>query len=164
MPRRPTKRKDAEIIVKRNYGVNFREHGIGVRLYEGIAVFANRRGYRFLADYFNWLADRPIAQVDVDPGDHDHLKPHSDYCDEIDFTFDTLTSSNRTKVLHCARASKQARRSGPPIKQFLGLVADMIEFAKEFLKNDDDLRQSTIDEINELITVLKVQRSKLELM
>ena len=77
--------------------------------YQGIAVFANRRGYRFLLAYFRWLAERAIAEADWDPGDHDHLTPHSCLCDEIDFTFDTLTPSNRKAVLRNAGAKKRSR-------------------------------------------------------
>ena len=162
--RQPTKRKDAEIIVKRNFGISslFSESGLG--LYAGIAIFANRRGYRFLSDYFRWLAERPIARGDLDPGDHVHLTPHSDYCDELDFTFDTLTPSNRTTVLRNARASKRSRRRGTPIKQFTRLVTEMIETLNKFLRNDDEFRQSSIDEIKELIAVLEEKRSQLESM
>jgi len=160
--RQPTKRKDAEIVVKRNFGISsvFSDNDFG--LYEGIAVFANRRGYRFLSDYFRWLAERPIAEIGSDPGDHVHLTPHSPYCDEIDFSFDTLTSSNRNAVLRGAGASRRSRRRGTPIRQFTGLVAEITEFLEDDLRNDDEFRQTTIDEISELMTVIEEKQAQLE--
>jgi len=161
--KKPVKRTDAEIVIKRNYGISSVFSDTGFGLYEGIAVFANRRGYRFLSAYFRWLAERAIAEADWDPGDHDHLTPHSCLCDEIDFTFDTLTPSNRKAVLRNAGAKKRSRRRGSPIKQFTELVAEIVDFLQGGLK-DDQFRHSTINEINQLIDVLEKKRAQLERM
>ncbi len=164
----PTKLKDAEIIVKRNFGLssvfNQGSPDLHSDWYTGIAIFANRRGYRFLADYFRWLTERPIAESDWDQGDHVHLTPHSGVCDEIDFTFDTLTARNRSRVLRNAGVTKSSRRCGTPITQFSAFVSDMLEHFGSFLTNDQTFRQSTIDELDGLISVLEKERSRLENM
>ena len=162
--RPPRKRKDAEIIVKRNFGRGSPISDNGIDLYEGIAVFANRRGYRFLSEYFRWLAERPIAEIDTDPGDHIHLSPHSPCCDEIGFSFDTLTPSNRRAVLRHAGAGERSRRCGTPIRQFMQLFTEITQAFQEQLSNEDEFRQTTIDEIKELVSVLEQERARLENM
>jgi hypothetical protein len=158
----PEKGKGAEIIVKRNLGLSiglFSESELDLR--EGIAIFANREGYQFLAEYFRWLAQRSVAENESDLGDHVHLTPHSDCCDEIDFTFDTLTTTNRDVLLTNAQATITARRRGSPIKQFSGIVADLIATFEGYLKGGE-LRESTIVEINELMVVLDEQLNKIK--
>jgi len=158
----PEKSKDAEIVVKRNFGYGslFRRTDFG--LYEGISVFANRRGYRFLSDYFKWMAQRTVSESEGDPGDHTHLNPSSTRCDELAFTFDSLTASNRKAVLTNANATKKARRTGSPIKQFKQIFVEIIDSFGSYLNNDDELRKSVMDEIDELIVVLKEKRKQLE--
>lgn len=164
----PQKKDDAEIIVKHNFGLSI---GLfsrsGLDFYPGIAVFANRKGCRFLADYFTWLAERPIAPFDrnnFDPGDHVHLTPHSDYCDEIDFTFDNLTPENRRHLLRKAGATKKSRRRGTPIQQFTQLFDEMATFLNQFCENDVDFRTTTINDIDDLIGILKNKLSHLKKM
>ena len=155
----PRKRVNAEIIVKHNFGLggSFPSERT-LEFYLGIAIFANRRGYRFLADHFAWLAKRPIAafsQENLDPGDHVHLTPDSDYGDEVDFTFDTLTPENRSHLLENAGATRQLRRRGTPFQQFTQLVDEMGTFINEFCETGDDFRKETISDIEALINVLE---------
>ena len=161
----PRKRANAEIIVKHNFGLGISSGGL--EFYLGIATFANRSGYRFLADHFTWLAKRPIVALsreNFDAGDHVHLTPHSDYCDEIDFTFDTLTPGNRRQVLRNAGVTKRSRRHGTPIQQFTQLVNEMGTFINSFCENDAEFRKATINDINELMSVLKDKLSHLKKM
>lgn len=160
----PTREKDAEIIVKRNFGFGSAFNNGSFGLYEGIAIFANRKGYRYLSGFFLWLAERPIDKINGDPGDHVHLNLQSKRSDEIDFTFDTLTSSNRTEVLQNAGASKSSRRQGTPIAQFIGIFTDIIQTYESYLKNDEEFRESTIADIDMLISTLQEKRSQLEQM
>lgn len=164
----PTKRKDAEIIVKRSFGLSSMfsdgDPNLHSYWYTGVALFANRRGYRFLADFFRWMAERPISESEGDPGDNVHLTPKSELCDEIDFTFDTLTPHNRNIVLQNANTTKISKRRGTPIRQFSNLVSEMMSHFNGFLLNDEVFRHSTVDEINELIAVLEKERSRLEAM
>jgi hypothetical protein len=134
----------------------------GSWVYQGIAVFANRRGYRFLSDYFRWLAERPISEIDGDPGDHDHLTPRSPLCDEMDFSFDTLTKTNRDVVLRNARVNSRSRMRGSPIRQFTRLFRELTGFLDGYLKGDAVLRRATIREIEKLIAVLEKKRAELK--
>ena len=157
----PQKRKDAEIIMKRNFGYGslFRKSDFG--LYEGISVFANRRGYRFLSDYFQWMAERTVSESEDDPGDHVHLCLSSNCSDELDLTFDNLTVSNRNAVLRNANATKKTIRSGSPIKQFKQIFLEIMDHFGSYF-NNDEFRKSVVDEIDELIVVLKEKRKLLE--
>ena len=162
----PQKKDDAEIIVKQNFGLSiglFSQSGLD--FYPGVAIFANRNGCRFLADYFAWLAERPIATFDrnnSDPGDHVHLTPHSDYGDEIDFTIDTLTPENRRHVLRNAGATKPLRRRGTPIQQFTQLMDEMSTFLNGFCENDANFRETTSNDIKDLVRVLKKTLSQFD--
>lgn len=162
--RQPTKRSDAEIILKRNFGLGSMFSDGNISLYEGISIFANRRGYRFLSDFFRWLAERPTTECDTDPGDHVHLIPTSSCSDDIAFSFDTLTLRNRNKVLRNAKATKHLRRWGTPFRQFTGLVAEIAESLEGYLKNDQQFRRTTIQEIDALVAVLEEKRTQLERM
>jgi hypothetical protein len=165
--KQPKKHKDAEIILKTfvDGSTLFRTSGMGLCL--GIAIYANQRGYRFLADYFKWLAERPFSEhpvSSVDPGDHVHLTTDSGLSDEIDFKFDTLTNANRKIVLRNAGATKRLQRRGSPMKQFARVIVESLECFGWWFKVDAKMRQATIKEIDELIDVLKKQRSRLRSM
>lgn len=157
--RQPKKRKGVEIFVKRSFRLSF---DTDCTIREGMAIFANRKGYRYLSEYFRWLAKRPLANIDGDPGDHVHLTPHSPLTDDMGFTFDTLTPSNRKEVLQNAKAKKRFRRHGTPIAQFAEFVADIVQTMRTYLKNDDEFRDATISDISHLIDVLEQKRAELQ--
>ncbi len=157
----------AEFVVKHNFGLStlFSRDDGGGDFHLGIALFANRKGYRFLADYFRWLAKRPIADFceDLpDPGDHVHLTPYSDCSDEIDFTFDTLTPENRSCVLTNAGASSQQSRCGSPYRQYAQLVDEMGAFVNPWCENDDALRQEITGDLEKLLGVVEKQLAHLQ--
>lgn len=97
-----------------------------------ISVFANPAGYRWLSDFFRWLAERPpvFGPDDGDPGNHIHLRDTSAPCnyalsDETDWTFDTITDENREVLLSAPGMAPEARLRGSPLHMFAAFLRQM---------------------------------------
>ncbi len=159
----PDRPNNAEFTVKRSFGIGAGDEG--TQWNSSVAIFANRQALAFLSEFFQWMADREIANIDGDPGDYQILKPSPELSDEIYFTVDTLTDENRAAVLENAAAAPVERKLGSPIQQFSKTVTKMFDgpFSR-ILSNDDAFRSRTHRELLELMSLLQSAATELEEM
>jgi hypothetical protein len=121
----PKGRKGAELIVKANVGLNVTEGSSGLEVLGGVFILGNRAGYRWLADYCAWRAER-IDEEDLfysgDPDDHDHLASHApvneELSDEFDVMFGSFSNRHRRRVLQACGITRQRRCSGRVVALF----------------------------------------------
>lgn len=134
----PKKEEPIEIFVKHNWliGTGFDDAGKDddtessenlIRY--GVAVFANRSGYRYLADHFLGMSNSVPGVSEWDPGDHHHLTPNSTVSDEIEFTTDLVTRGNRATVLRASGSSDATAYRGSAVEQLTSFVAALCDNA-----------------------------------
>ena len=98
-PKYPAPPKDAEIIVRDSVHIDATSD---VEVYvPDIVVLSNESGYRWLAKFFTFMANRDVeGPVEVGHGDpedhfHQHLGITEELSDRIEFRFGHITNGNR---------------------------------------------------------------------
>lgn len=122
----PRRRRNAELILRECYRVGSKGPGFPEGLAPQRVVLGNATGFRWLAAYFAWLADRSRTLPDPpegDPGHHVQLWEAPVPCnlrlsDEASRLFLTLTARNRRTVLRRYAVPPRNQMQGTPLQRF----------------------------------------------
>ncbi len=150
----PKTRKGAELIVKQNCEYTSDD---AERLTSGVFVLGNREGFRWLSEYFAWLADRIAEDApysSADPDDHQHLDSvapiNHQLSDEMGLLIGSFSNKNRRRVLKACGVARSKRVPGNPVTQF----SSRLEWITQLLADqpgDQELHARTIRQLALLI-------------
>ena len=117
--RPPANRKGTELILKANPGLHLKDDNSGIEIGAGIFLIGNRQGFRWLADYFTWRADRIDEKGPFYkgfPDDPDPLDTHGPFnrslSEPICFTVGSFSKKHRARILRACGISRKSRLPG----------------------------------------------------
>ena len=175
--RPPAIRKGAELILKANPGLHLREDHSGLEIGAGIFLLGNRPGFRWLADYFTWLADRIDETGPTGKGrvldNPENLEADGPFnpqlSDGMCFTVGSFPQKHRAQVLRACRINRKRRLPG----NLLTLFRSTLDFLQALAEDDRyrgapalpptiEVLEQLIGEAEQTVTRLKavVKRSK----
>jgi hypothetical protein len=130
----------AELIIKQSWEVSTR---YSREVAPGVHLLGNREGFRWLSEYFAWIADRIDDNAEVAPAnadDHPHLFPgapfNSELSDEVGIMLGHFSQRHRERVLELLGCSPEARSLGSPIAQFLPVLRALTKFFGKYSLNE----------------------------
>ena len=131
----PKPKQGAELIIKQNNEVGSAfSQGSG----PGVFILGNADGFRWLSEYFAWVADRVnegAEFVECDPDDHQHLAPgvpfDPELSDEMGLQIGSFSTALRQRVFDGIGLTKERRCSGTSVAQF----SKMLDFITQFIEN-----------------------------
>ena len=129
----PRPQRGAELILKCNLESS---SGYTDMLASGVFILGNRDGWRWLSDYFSWLANgikEDAAFHRFNPDHHQHLNfdapLNKRLSDELGITVGSFSNKNRKRVLQTLpTVRKQHRLPGNPVTQFRSLLPLITEW------------------------------------
>lgn len=124
----------AQIIIRQRYNINAtgkKEFATPV-----IHILATRKGFRFLANFFQALAETKIPQqsADSDPDNHAHLSTGQNavfdpsLSDELEFRVGLITPSNRKRTLKKYTINRATRADKDLINRYEKQVAEIKKY------------------------------------
>lgn len=150
----PRCREGAELILKQNCECS---SAYTDWLASGVFVLGNRDGFRWLSEYFAWLADR-IAEDrpynNVDPDNHQHLDSvapiNRQLSDEMSLMIGSFSHKHRRRVLKTCGVARNKSLSGNPVTQFRSRLEWITQLLADRI-DDQELRARTIRQLELLI-------------
>lgn len=132
-PLRPPKR--AKLILKEQFEID--ATGDVDVVVPNILILGNRAGFRYLSDYFLWLATRDATLADDwrDPDDHQHMDFPQDpfdaeLSDRVSFRLGTLDARNFEAVCDKYQINRQTAERGSLEQRYVRHIEAVVNYCE----------------------------------